>query len=298
MIYGVLAYLLWGLFPAFFPLLLPAGPLEILAHRILWTAVLMSVVLAAIKGWGQLRNASRGTWALLITAGLLISANWGIYVLAVNSDHVADAALGYFINPLLSILLAVVFLGERLNRMQLLAVGIAAIGVIQLTFLSGQAPVMALGMALSFGFYGLVKKRVKVSAAASLTAETLAVAPLALIYLIWLESTGQGTFFTEGPTHMALLVVSGAVTTIPLLLFGMAAKRLPLATIGMIQYLTPTLQMLWALFVTQEQLSPARWAGFIIIWVAVTIYLVDIARRRNRSTDHGQPLPANTQEPV
>ena len=282
MVYGLLAYLLWGLFPAFFPLLLPAGPVEILAHRVLWTAVIMAAALTALRGWGELRRASGRTWLQLIAAGVLISTNWGIYVLAVNSNHVADAALGYFINPLLSVLLAVLFLRERLNRFQLTAVAVAAAGVIQLTFLSGQAPVMAIGMALSFGFYGLVKKQVKVSAAASLTAETLVVAPLALGCLLWLESTGRGTFFTEGPGHAALLVVAGLITTLPLLLFGKAAKQLPLSTIGMIQYLTPTMQMLWALFVTQEYLSPARWAGFIIIWIAVAIYLFDLTRRASR----------------
>ena len=281
MIYGLLAYLLWGLFPAFFPLLLPAGPVEILAHRILWTAVIMSVVLTVAKGWGQLRHASRRTWLQLIAAGLLISTNWGIYVLAVNSNHVADAALGYFINPLIAVLLAVVFLGERLTRLQTIAVAIAAVGVLQLTFLSGQAPVMALGMALSFGLYGLVKKQVDVSATASLTAETLVVAPLALGYLLWI---GGGTFLTEGPAHTALLVLSGLITTIPLLLFGMAAKRLPLSTVGMIQYMTPTMQMLWALFVTQEYLSPERWAGFIIIWIAVVIYVFDLMRRSRPGT--------------
>lgn len=191
MVYGLLAYLLWGLFPAFFPLLLPAGPVEILAHRVLWTAVIMAAALTALRGWGELRRASGRTWLQLIAAGVLISTNWGIYVLAVNSNHVADAALGYFINPLLSVLLAVLFLRERLNRFQLTAVAVAAAGVIQLTFLSGQAPVMAIGMALSFGFYGLVKKQVKVSAAASLTAETLVVAPLALGFLLWLEFTGR-----------------------------------------------------------------------------------------------------------
>jgi len=276
MIFGLLAYLLWGLFPAFFPLLLPAGPVEILAHRIVWTAVTMALLLTVMRGWGQLRRASRRTWGLLVAAGMLISANWGIYVLAVNTGHVADAALGYFINPLLSVLLGVVFLGERLNRWQTLAVVIAAVGVLQLTFLSGQAPVMALGMAITFGLYGLVKKRVQVSPTASLTAETLVIAPLALIYLLLID----GTFLTEGPGHTALLVASGLITTAPLLLFGMAAKRLPLSTIGMIQYLTPTMQMLWALFITQEYLSPARWVGFIIIWVAVAIYLADIVRRR------------------
>jgi len=291
MIFGLLAYLLWGLFPAFFPLLLPAGPVEILAHRILWTAVIMSLVLTVVRGWGQLRAASRRTWLQLIAAGAFISTNWGVYVLAVNTNHVADAALGYFINPLIAVLLGVVFLGERLNRLQTIAVVIAAVGVLQLTFLSGQAPVMALGMAISFGLYGLVKKQVNVSATASLTAETLVVAPLALTYLVWLETTGRGTLFTEGPSHTALLVLSGLITTIPLLLFGLAAKRLPLSTVGMIQYMTPTMQMLWALFVTQEHLSPARWAGFIIIWIAVAVYVFDLMRRSRSRNDRSVPTP-------
>lgn len=284
MIYGLLAYLLWGLFPAFFPLLLPAGPVEILSHRIVWTAVTMIVVLTALKGWGALRRASRTTWLLLVAAGLLISVNWGIYVVAVNSDHVADAALGYFINPLVSVLLGVVFLGERLSRLQTMSVAIAAVGVIQLTFLSGQAPMLALGLAFSFGFYGLVKKQVQVPPTASLTAESLVMAPLAIGYLVWLTAVGSSTFLSEGPPHTALLIISGLVTTVPLLLFGMASKRIPLATLGMIQYLTPTMQMLWALFVTQEFLSTGRWIGFIIIWFAVAIYLIDLARKaRQRS---------------
>lgn len=284
MIYGLLAYLLWGLFPAFFPLLLPAGPVEILSHRIVWTAVTMIVVLTALKGWGALRRASRTTWLLLVAAGLLISVNWGIYVVAVNSDHVADAALGYFINPLVSVLLGVVFLGERLSRLQTMSVAIAAVGVIQLTFLSGQAPILALGLAFSFGFYGLVKKQVQVPPTASLTAESLVMAPLAIGYLVWLTAVGRSTFLSEGSSHTALLIISGLVTTVPLLLFGMASKRIPLATLGMIQYLTPTMQMLWALFVTQEFLSTGRWIGFIIIWFAVAIYLIDLARKaRQRS---------------
>lgn len=284
MIYGLLAYLLWGLFPAFFPLLLPAGPVEILSHRIVWTAVTMIVVLTALKGWGALRRASRTTWLLLVAAGLLISVNWGIYVVAVNSDHVADAALGYFINPLVSVLLGVVFLGERLSRLQTMSVAIAAVGVIQLTFLSGQAPMLALGLAFSFGFYGLVKKQVQVPPTASLTAESLVMAPLAIGYLVWLTAVGRSTFLSEGSSHTALLIISGLVTTVPLLLFGMASKRIPLATLGMIQYLTPTMQMLWALFVTQEFLSTGRWIGFIIIWFAVAIYLIDLARKaRQRS---------------
>ncbi len=283
MIYGVLAYLLWGIFPAFFPLLLPAAPVEILAHRLVWTAVIMTLVVTWKKGWRELREASAVTWLYLAVAGVFIAANWLIYVIAVNTGHVADAALGYFINPLLSVVLGVVFLRERLRPLQLTAVVIAAVAVIQLTFLTGQPPIMALGMAVTFGVYGLLKKRVKVSATASLTAETLVLTPVALGYLIWLEFTGAGTFFTEGPVHAGLLISAGAVTALPLLLFGMGAKLLPLTTIGMLQYLTPTMQMLWALFVTQEHMPPARWVGFIIIWVAVALFLFDLLRQRRLS---------------
>lgn len=283
-IYGLLAYLLWGFFPAFFPLLLPAGPVEILAHRIAWAAVVMVVVLAVVRGWGELRRAGPKTWAQLALAGALITANWGIYVVAVNSGHVADAALGYFINPLFSVLLGVVFLGERLRRAQSVAVAIAAAGVVWLVVFAEQPPVMALGLTLSFGFYGLVKKRITISPTASLAGETLAVAPVALGYLVWLETSGRGTFASEGIGHTVLLILGGVITVVPLLFYGMAAKRLPLTTIGMLQYVTPTMQMLWAVFVTQEHLSATRWTGFIIIWVAVGIYLWDITRRARQRT--------------
>lgn len=283
MIYTLLAYLMWGFFPAFFPLLLPAGPLEILSHRIVWCAVFMVIVLLLIRGWGELRRAGLREWGRLALAGLLVSANWGIYVVAVNSGHVADAALGYFINPLLSIALGMLFLGERLRRWQIVSVAIAAVGVIWLTFLTGQPPILALGLALTFGFYGLIKKRVTVSAAASLTAETVVMSPIAIIYLVWLASRGESTFTSEGPTHTALLLVAGVVTAAPLFFFGAGAKKIPLATVGMLQYITPTMQMLWALFVTHEYLSASRWIGYIIIWIAVAVYLADLLNfRRTR----------------
>ncbi|STC68293.1 EamA family transporter RarD [Corynebacterium pilosum] len=278
MIYGLFAYLTWGLFPAFFPLLKPAGPVEILAHRVVWTAVLMVVVLTMTRRWGELRQAGGRQWLLIALSGALITANWGIYVLAVNSGNVADAALGYFINPLFSVLLGVIFLKECLRKWQVFAVGIAALGVIWLLVFSAQPPIMALGMTVTFGLYGLAKKRVKVSAQASLAGETLAMLPLAVGFLIWLEATGRGTAMSEGPVHALLLVTSGLVTAIPLLLYGAGAKHLNLTTLGMLQYITPTMQMLWALFVTQEHLSASRWVGFIIIWVAVAIYLWDILR--------------------
>lgn len=291
MIYGVIAYLGWGLFPAYFPLLLPAGPIEILAHRILWTAVFMVVVLSLRRGWGELRAADRGTWIRTVLASLFIAANWLTYVIAVNSGHVTEAALGYFINPLVSVVFGIIFFREQLRRLQVLSVLIAFAGVVLLTVLGGQPPLLALLLAFTFGVYGAIKKQVKLSAAGSLTAETLVLLPLAVVYLIWLESSGQGTFLDNGPSHMLLLISSGVVTAIPLLMFAMAAKAIPLSTVGMLQYITPTLQMLWALFVVNEHLEPVRWIGFIIIWIAVAIYLLDnLAQRRRPDPERGAPL--------
>lgn len=276
MIYGVFAYLIWGLFPAFFPLLLPAAPLEILAHRILWTAVLMLIVITVAKGWGEFKKTDRATWIRIIFASFFIAANWLIYVIAVNAGHVTEAALGYFINPLVSVVFGIFFFKEQLRKLQLSAVLIATAGVLFLTFLAGQPPYLALTLALTFGLYGAIKKQVKMSAIGSLTAETLVLLPIAIVYLGWLELSGQGTFFNNGPAHSALLISSGLVTAVPLLLFALAAKAIPLSTVGMLQYMTPTMQMLWALLVVNEQLEPVRWIGFIIIWVAVALYIFDI----------------------
>ena len=280
MLYTISAYLLWGLFPAFFPLLEPAGAVEILAHRIVWCAVFMVVVISFTRGWNELRQASVKTWGLLFAAGVLVAGNWGIYVLAVNSGHVADAALGYFINPLFSVLLALLVLRETLRPAQIASVGIAAIGVAWLTFLTGEPPVLAMGLVITFGFYGLIKKQVPVTPIASLTAETLVVLPFALAYLLWQGTNGTSAFVSEGPSHTLLLMSAGIVTAVPLLLYGAGAKQLPLSALGMLQYITPTIQMFWALFVAHEFLSWQRCVGFTRIWIAVAIYLVDLLRLR------------------
>lgn len=289
--YGISAYLLWGLFPAYFPLLRPAAPVEIIAHRILWTAVFMAIVLTVSKSWRELRGVSAATWAKVAAASLLITANWLLYVIAVNSGHVADAALGYFINPLVNVLLGVVFLAERLRRLQTISVLVAAVAVLLLTVVGGQPPIIGLGLALSFGLYGLVKKGISLPATASLAAETLVLAPVALGYILYLElaPAQAGTFLSEGPGHAALLICAGLVTAIPLLLFGTATKLIPLSTIGMLQYVTPTIQMIWAVFVMQEHLEPIRWVGFIIIWISVAIFLTDIAHH-HRLTHRRKPI--------
>lgn len=287
MIYGFLAYLLWGLFPAFFPLLLPAGPLEILAHRIIWTAVIMIIVVSVRRGWREFRGVDRVTWARVVAAALFIALNWLLYVITVNSGHVTEAALGYFINPLVSVVFGIILFREQLRRLQVLAVCIAVAAVLFLAFLAGQPPYLALALAFSFGIYGAIKKKVNLSAITSLTAETLVLLPVALGYILWLEMTGAGTFTDNGAGHAALLISSGLVTALPLLLFGYAAKAIPLSTVGMLQYVTPTMQMLWAVVVVNEDMEPERWIGFIIIWVAVSLYLSDILIQRRSA--RGKP---------
>ena len=275
MIWAWLSYILWGLFPAFFPLLKPAAPLEILAHRFVWTLAFMLIVLLVRKRLRELVQMSLRTWLLVAAAAIFIAANWGTYIVAVNTDHVADAALGYFMNPLVNVVLGVLFLGERLRFLQWSAVSIVTVGVIYLTVQLGHPPLISLTLAFSFGFYGLIKKRVSVGPLISLTAETAVLFPVALGYLVYLHNHGRSTFVDHGADHTLLLMSAGIVTAVPLLLFGRGAKEVTLSMLGMMQYLTPTLQMLWAVFVNQEQLASYQWIGFIIIWVAVALFIID-----------------------
>ncbi|MDY3127620.1 MAG: EamA family transporter RarD [Corynebacterium sp.] len=278
----VAAYLLWGLFPAFFPLLDPASPLEILAHRVIWTAALVTIFLVFTGSWRELVTIDRRSWGWLTLASLAITINWGTYVVAITTHHAADAALGYFINPLVSVALGVIILKESLPRLQALAVGIASIAVMWLTFSTGQVPVLALGLAFSFAFYGLIKKQVKVSATVSVAAETLIASPLALAFVGYLQATEASTFLKHGLGHTGLLMVSGLVTALPLILFTRGAKELPLSAIGMMQYMTPTIVLLWAVFVNQEHMPLARWIGFIFIWIAVIAYCAELLHQRHR----------------
>lgn len=283
--YIVAAYVLWGVFPAFFPLLDPASPLEILAHRIIWTAVLMVGILLVTGRWREIYEVRAATWWRLAAAGVVITVNWGTYVVAVMNDHVADASLGYYMNPLVSVALGVLILREHLRRWQMVAVAIAAVAVVYLTFLSGQPPVIALALAFSFGTYGLLKKKVAVSAFFSVGAETMIMLPFALGYVAYISVNPeqQSTFASEGWGHTLLMMSCGLVTATPLLFYARGAHMLPLSTIGMLQYLTPTILMLWALFITQEPMSQQRWIGFIIIWVAVAVYVADLVRMRRHS---------------
>jgi chloramphenicol-sensitive protein RarD len=276
---GLSAYLLWGGFPLYFPLLDPAGAVEIIAHRVVWSLVVCAVLLTVTRGWGPFAAAGRHrrTLGLLSLAAALIAVNWLVYVYSVLSDQVVDASLGYFLNPLVTVLLAVFVLGERVRPVQWVALGFGALAVVVIAAGAARLPWIALTLAVSFGLYGLIKNRVgrTVTALAGLGVETAVLSPLALVYLGWLQATGTGHFTGYGTWHAVALMSAGLLTATPLLLFSGAARRLPLRTIGMLQYLTPILQLLLGLFVFHEHMPAARWIGFALVWVALVIFTVD-----------------------
>ncbi|MBC9733008.1 EamA family transporter RarD [Nocardioides sp. zg-578] len=281
---GVAAYTLWGGFPLYFPLLEPAGAVEVLAHRILWSAVTMGLLvllLGRVSHVGALVRSPR-TLALLTVAALTVSINWGTYIWGVTNDRVVEASLGYFINPLVTVLIGVFVLGERLRPAQWGAVGVASAAVAVLTLDYGHPPYVALVLAFSFAAYGLTKKTANVGAVESLAVETAVVAPLALAYVAWLVATGASGFAQHGWGHSLLLMSSGIVTAIPLIAFGAAATRVPLVTLGLLQYLTPVLQFALGVAVFHEEMPPARWAGFGLVWLALVIFTVEANNHRRR----------------
>jgi chloramphenicol-sensitive protein RarD len=277
---GLSAYALWGLFPLYFPLLEPASGLEIVAHRVLWSLLFVGLLLTAVRRWSLVRAAvaDRRTLLVLSGAAVLIAGNWMVFVYGVNSGHVVETSLGYFINPLVSVLLGVVVFAERLRPLQWAAVGIAAVAVAVLTVDYGRPPWIALGLALSFGLYGLMKKLVRVEAAPGLFVETALLAVPAGVVLGVMHVGGAATFGNAGAAHAALLVSSGIATAVPLLLFAAAARRIPLSTIGLLQYLTPLMQLSIGVFVYGEPMPPARLAGFAIVWLALAVFTVDMLR--------------------
>lgn len=281
---GVAAYLLWGLFPLYWPLLKPSGALEILSHRVTWSVLTMSAVLLAMRRLPQLRAifADPRKRSLLTLAAVVIAANWGTYIWGVNHHRVVETSLGYFINPLVTVLMGVLILGERLRRLQWIALSIAALAVVGLTIEYGRPPWVALILAFSFGTYGLAKKQAGVDAVESLTFETLVLAPLAVGYLIWLGLDGGSHVIGYGVGHAVLLVLTGVVTAVPLLFFGAAAIRVPMTTLGLLQYLAPVLQFLLGVTLLDEHMSAMRWAGFALVWTALVLFTVDSVRQRRR----------------
>jgi len=283
-LFGIAAYLLWGGFPLYWPLLEPAGSVELLAHRILWSVVTLGVLVLVLRRSRQFRAlfGDRRVFLLLALAAVVITVNWGTYIYGVTNDRVVETSLGYFINPLVTVLMGVVLLGERLSRPQWVAIGVGGLACIVLTVDYGHPPWIALVLAFSFGTYGLAKKQAGAEAVESLTLETLLVAPLALGYLAWLVAHDQSTFGTEGTGHALLLMSAGLVTAVPLLCFGAAAIRVPMVTLGLLQYLAPILQFLLGVLWFHEDMSTGRWIGFALVWVALAIFTFESIRHRRR----------------
>jgi chloramphenicol-sensitive protein RarD len=284
-LYGICAYLLWGLFPLFFPLLEPASPLEILAHRVVWTLLFVALLLVFRRRWAWVGAIvhDRRRLVILAVAAFVIAVNWGVYIWAVNNAHVVEAALGYYVNPLVTVLLGVVVLHERLRRMQWVAVGLATVAVLVLTVDTGRPPWIALVLALSFATYGLMKNRVRMPALESLSVETVLLAVPALVVLGVLQAHGNATFGHTSVHRDLLLMSLGVVTAVPLLLFAAAAARIPLTTMGLLQYITPTTQLVLGVAVLDEPMSTGRWLGFAIVWLALAVFTVDSLRAGRRS---------------
>ena len=287
LIAAICAFALWGVFPLYFLPLRAVPAVEFLAHRIVWCCLLVFAWLGVRGELGEVRAALANpvSRVRLLGSALFISVNWLTYIWAVTHDHVIDASLGYFINPLLSVVLGVLVLGERLNQTQKIAVGLAAAGVLYLAIVAGRPPWIALILAASFAMYGLIRKVVAVGSISGLATETLLLAPLAAAYLVWSELRGVAALGNSSTLVNALLLGSGLITAVPLVLFAYGARRIPLSTIGLVQYIGPSLQFLIGIFVFHEAFSPARAAGFAAIWTALVIYAADglwRSRRLNR----------------
>ncbi|QKW40962.1 EamA family transporter RarD [Actinomadura sp. NAK00032] len=274
---GVGAYVLWGLFPLYWPLLKPAGAGEILAHRIMWSLVAVGAVLAVRRTWAKV---GRRQMLLLVAAAVVISVNWWTYIYAVNSGRTIEASLGYFINPLISVVFGVVVFRERLRPWQWAAVGLGTIAVVVLTVDYGRPPWIALVLAFAFGVYGLLKKFADMPSAESLAVETAVMFLPALGFVFFLEAQGDAAFGHEGVGNAVLLAGAGVVTAVPLMLFNAAAIRLPMTALGMLQYLAPVLQFAIGFLVQHEEMPPSRWAGFLLVWLAlVTLTWEGLSRR-------------------
>ncbi len=276
-IYAALAYTAWGLLPVFFKQLIHVNAFEIVMHRMLWSLMFLLCVLAVLKRWVWLRGVARQPRVLLAFAvsALLLSVNWSVYVWAVQNAHVLDASLGYFILPLVNVAMGFAFLRERPRPGQWLAVAVAAAGVLWLTLQAGRLPWIALVLAITFGIYGLLRKLAKLGALEGLTLETLLLSPMALGLLGWWAWHGQGALVQGDPTTLGWLLLAGPLTAVPLLLFAAGARRIPLATLGLLQYIAPSLQMLLGVWLYGEAFEPARAIGFYLIWMALALYSVE-----------------------
>ncbi|SCD48844.1 chloramphenicol-sensitive protein RarD [Streptomyces sp. BpilaLS-43] len=285
LLYGIGAYGMWGLVPLFWPLLEPSGAVEILAHRMVWSLAVVGVALLALRRWAWIREllGRPRRLALIAVAATVISVNWGLYIWSVNNGHVVEASLGYFINPLVTIAMGVLLLGERLRPAQWAAVATGLAAVLVLAIGYGQPPWISLVLAFSFATYGLVKKKVDMGGLESLAAETAVLFVPALGFLLWLAARGESTFVTSGAGHGALLAATGIITAIPLICFGAAAIRVPLSVLGLLQYLAPVFQFALGILYFHEEMPPERWAGFALVWVALALLTWEALRTTRRT---------------
>ncbi|UQZ34863.1 EamA family transporter RarD [Paenibacillus sp. PK3_47] len=277
---AIIAYIMWGVLPLYWKLFndVPAG--EILSHRVVWSFVFMGILVTVQRRWGDIKRiaANRSQLLSLTASGLLIAVNWLIFIWAVNNGHVVETSLGYYLNPLLNVLLAVVFLQEKPNRGQWLAIAIAGAAVLIIAIDYGRFPWIAISLAVSFGLYGLAKKKTKQDASAGLLSETAVVLPIALGYWIYLGAAGESTAWALSPSMFVGLLLSGVVTALPLLFFARAAARMSLSALGFVQYIGPTIMLLLSIFVFKETVSPVLLAGFGLIWTALVVYAVSSVR--------------------
>lgn len=280
LIYGVIAYGVWGIAPLYWQFLKPASASEILAHRIVWSLVFLAILNQVLKRWSDIKRvmSDRRLFKLLAGASALITLNWGLYIWSVVNDHVIDASLGYFINPLINVVFGVFIFGEKLRRMQWTAFAIAAFGVMWVTVDAGALPWIGLTLGLTFSAYGAVKKVANVDAVESLTIETLLLLPFAAGYLVLIELNNSAAFLHEGTVHALWSVFAGVLTAVPLLAFGAAAVRIPYSTMGILQYLSPSIQFIIGFTVLGEVMTQGRWIGFSIVWFALAIFSVDALR--------------------
>jgi chloramphenicol-sensitive protein RarD len=287
-LFGVGAYGLWGLLPLYFFVLQPAGAVEIVANRVVWSLIFCALLITVTRSWRVLGAALRNRSILgtLAVAAGLIAVNWLTYTYGVTTGQAVEASLGYFINPLVSVLLGVFVLKEKLRPLQWAAVGIGFVAVGVLTVSYGKLPWIALTLAFSFGLYGFVKKRVgpRVDAVTSLTVESIVLTPLAAATMIFLAASGTASLTTHGPGHFWLLLASGVITAVPLVFFGASARRLPMTTIGLLQYFAPVLQFIVALVVFREAMTPDRWIGFGVVWLALLVLTVDMLAATRKSS--------------
>jgi chloramphenicol-sensitive protein RarD len=283
---AALAFLCWGLFPLYFHAIGAVPPLQILAHRMLWSLLFLMIVLAARRQWAWLALLRKPRVAgSFVASAILLSVNWLIYIWAVNNGHVIEASLGYFINPLVNISLGYLLLKERLRRAQWMAIAVAALGVAWLTWQAGSVPWIALALAFSFGGYGLLRKTAALGALEGLSFETMVLFPLAAAYVIWLTVNGQNAFInTDSTSTRLLLMAAGPITAIPLLLFASGARQIPLSVLGLLQYLSPTLQFLLGVWIFHEAFTADRLVGFVLIWLALALFAIEGLLRRPATT--------------